>query len=1378
MASRLDRAASATCAVYIDGERTGSGVLVAGDFILTAAHNLGVPSAGDTVIGVRFLNEPDEPGWPCRLVPVEDETAAARLDFAVLHLNPAPERSQPTPIEIWPARRNPAEVHVFGYPLGEGAEPLGIWRQFRVAGAVRGGKVQLDWDVVGSLAGHSGGPVCDSAGLLAGILVAGSEQGHFDRMVPIHEIRRIWPGLPASWLFAGEDARTHFAQRAAGQRSIAQGGDLFQGRVPALGKTRNWLDREQSPQVPLVVTAQPGAGKSAVVARTAVLAAKTGKVRGVAFHARGARQADLTDAIAAACGIDTPESGSFRELMHDLNAMDAAGRQRLVVIVDALDEAIEQEIPQLRKFLKDLARLDWVTAVVATRALQTGQPDDFKGSPFKAGPHLHDLGVTRGKDGDNVIDLDSNQYFDFDDLCAYAAVLLTQTGFTNPGPREHAWETYRQDPQRCTRLAKAIAERAGRNYLVAGMAAFQLAEDQYSVDPRSPQFDPDTLPSGVDEALAKHMQRLPVDEQRQQRALLTALAYGRGAGLDDRRWLSFAQALGYEATRKELTTLRETPAVDYLLETKLEAEGKRVTRLFHQALVDELLFDRNITDDEQFIVEVLRGESAGGSWLGASPYAREHAPDHAWRAETLSSLLEEPDFLVGIAPSAMRSAVRRLTVTNRAAPGAIYDLSAPFLEDDAGRNAAVLRMVCSVQGNEDLARGIADLALPCPWRVTVHLRPLDTALARFEGHAGQVWSAIAVPWPELDHQLVVTTSDDKTALVWDPLRPEVEFARFDRHQGSIQRAAALAWPGLKNPAVITASKDQTARVWDPYEDGAELACFNGHTGDVTSIAVLNWPGLEHPVVVTTSTDGTARIWDPLHPDTELARFDGHAGAVWGAAPLDWPSLDHQVVVTAAADGTARIWDPLHPGTELGRFDGHTGAVSNITTLVWPSLNRPVVVTTSTDTADGTVRIWDPLHPASELACFRGHSAQVRGVTVLDWPGLGHPAIVSTATDGAACVWDPLQPDTELARFDGHTGAVWGAAALTWPGLDHPVVVTASEDGTARVWDPQGPDAMQAPFPGHSGPVEGLAALAWPGLDHSAVVTTSTDRTARVWDPLQPGSELARFTGHTAQIRYAAALDWPGLDHPVVVTTSADRTARVWDPLQPDTELARFDSHTNHLQGVATLDWPGLDHRVIVTGSNDGTARVWDPLQPGTELARFDGHSNGIQGVATLAWPGFDHSVVVTASYDVTARVWDPLRPSSELARFTGHKGPVRSVLGLPWPDLDHPVVVTTSDDGTARVWDPLTPDTELSNFSGHNGRVWNAAALAWPGRAHPVVITTSADATARVWDPRFPAAELAMIPLISTGYAVTVVAPLTVVVTTSRGFVTIHLEAD
>ena len=205
---------------------------------------------------------------------------------------------------------------------------------------MQGGRVQLDWDDVGTLEGHSGGPVCDKlSGLMAGVLVEGSEAGHFDRLVPLPAIRKVWDGLPRPWLFAGEDARTHFTQRAAGQRSIARGGDLFQGRQEALAVVRGWLCADAGPGVPLVITAQPGAGKSAVLARAVLAIERTGQCDGVAFHARGAAVAEFVDAVSAACGLDTPSS--WQELVAALAAQEA--QDVLAVAVDALDEAASDQ---------------------------------------------------------------------------------------------------------------------------------------------------------------------------------------------------------------------------------------------------------------------------------------------------------------------------------------------------------------------------------------------------------------------------------------------------------------------------------------------------------------------------------------------------------------------------------------------------------------------------------------------------------------------------------------------------------------------------------------------------------------------------------------------------------------------------------------------------------------------------------------------------------------------------------------------------------------------------------------------------------------------------------------------------------------------------
>ena len=126
--------------------------------------------------------------------------------------------------------------------------------------------------------------------------------------------------------------------------------------------------------------------------------------------------------------------------------------------------------------------------------------------------------------------------------------------------------------------------------------------------------------------------------------MLTALAYGRGAGLEDKRWLAFTRALGNEeVTTEDLAELKDSAAADYLLETSSEPD-ELVTRLFHQALADELIARRRRSEDEARLLQLLQDEGGERGWPASSLYARNHAPSHAvelrcWTALFMQSRL-------------------------------------------------------------------------------------------------------------------------------------------------------------------------------------------------------------------------------------------------------------------------------------------------------------------------------------------------------------------------------------------------------------------------------------------------------------------------------------------------------------------------------------------------------------------------------------------------------------------------------------------------------------------------------------------------------------------------------------------------------------------
>jgi hypothetical protein len=574
---RPDSQKAAGTAVLIDRAADGNS-----GRLLTCRHVIATGSDPlPTKVMVGFPGLPPLPAIPLASPPAK---SGVPVDGVLLQLRmdePQPVPGLPEPVRLSGAVRQPAEVELLGYPAGDRTAE-GRWRSFTVRGPTAGGLVQLGWtENAGSYPGDSGGPVVDAiSGELVGLLREGSQSLVFDRYVPLKLLRRAGLPVPAPWLVRGQEAEDHFVRRARGQRAGSSGTDVFQGRTAALARIREWIASGDSPGAVLVVTGQPGAGKSAVIARAGLAAAHpaipsgSGGSSGLLFHARAATADELRAALADLTGASDDSAATLLDgidqaVEEHLSRSRADGAEpTLVVIVDALDEAASgPDRSAIAELLARLARRPWARVVVASRPLSPA-------GPYASDSLLREFGV-EGPDADNLIDLDQPDYFAPADLERFAAVLLTQEGVRYPGPAGRAWEQYRRQPDLRDRLARVVASRANKNFLVVALAAVQLSERREPVDPAAPAFDVTRLPSTIKDALDRYLEGRGKDRYLIQ-GVLTALSYAEGTGLEDSAWQMFAAALGYSVTQAELDALRDSSAADYLLETTTAADGRVV----------------------------------------------------------------------------------------------------------------------------------------------------------------------------------------------------------------------------------------------------------------------------------------------------------------------------------------------------------------------------------------------------------------------------------------------------------------------------------------------------------------------------------------------------------------------------------------------------------------------------------------------------------------------------------------------------------------------------------------------------------------------------------------------------------------------------------
>ncbi|WP_222272409.1 trypsin-like peptidase domain-containing protein [Modestobacter marinus] len=307
-----------------------------------------------------------------------------------------------------------------------------------------------------------------------------------------------------------------------------------------------------------------------------------------------------------------------------------------------------------------------------------------------------------------------------------------------------------------------------------------------------------------------------------------------------------------------------------------------------------------------------------------------------------------------------------------------------------GQPGYVLRQLCleaMKHGEDRIADALRDRLRnlldygPVPiWAPT---RVSPALVLQLGEHVGQI-SRVAVL---RDGRVVTGGMDDGQVLIWDPAHPDAAPVRVGKHARGVWAVAEL-----HDGRVVTGGRNRLVRVWDPARPGATPLRLGKHASGVPAVAVLG----DGRVVTGGSEDGQILVWDPARKGAPPVVLGQHDGGVSAVAVLG----DGRVVTGGA--GRTLVWDPRHLEVgplQLGEDADGVGALA--------VLGDQRVVTVGS--RHGLVLVWDPAHPGGAPIRLGEHSGWVWGPVAVAVLSDGRVVTVGGPTDARVLVWDTARP---------------------------------------------------------------------------------------------------------------------------------------------------------------------------------------------------------------------------------------------------------------------------------------------------------------------------------------------------------------------------------
>jgi WD40 repeat protein len=1292
-----------------DLEPVGTAVVIDANRVLTCEHVVVSEGAVRQPLWVAF---PMAGSSPRRLVAsCERASNPSVQDLAMLTL----AKPVATGVEAAPLRcPEPGALishpwWAFGFP----GEPLGNDSDGTVGAELAYGWVRLDTSSRYVVAPGFSGAGLWSPDYNAVVAVVGQANPNGDaRAITLHQADLIFPGHNLAelarfsveaagdvaleqwgWTLARDDeGGRHWIPRARGVSIESERGYRFRGRTAALNRIVQWLDRPKPDRRVLVVTGSPGVGKSAVLGRIVTTAdaairaslpasdeaarAKVGSVS-CAVHAKAKTALEVAGEIARAASAKLPkETGDLAPAVR--KALTDRNRSSFNVIIDALDEAASPA--QAR-------------AIIDKVVLSLAETCTDAGAQVIVG--------TRRRDGDGdllgrfggalaAIDLDDSQYFEEEDLAAYALACLQLAGDERPD------SPYAEDAL-AEPLAQAIARMSNRNFLIAGLTARSHGlYDQQAVDPEQLTFS-----TTVDKALADYIQNLGSAGGLPATEVLTALAFAEAPGLSADLWQLAVEAVsGTRVSPVDLRRFARSSAGNFLVEaSEAAATGQRpdnvkVYRLFHQALNEALLRARSDlvrqADDEKALTRALTQYGRLSRWEDAPSYLLRSLPGHAAAAGLIDDLLGDDAYLLQADLRRLMQVADDATSAQGRGRARLLRLTPQAVSAGAAERVALFSVT---EALEDLGTSYREGGSQAPYRASwASVRPRSER-AILEGHKEAVAAVCQVTVEGRD--LLASAGADWTIRLWDPVTGE-SLRTLKGHGGWVFALCRVTVAG--RDLLASVGVDRTVRIWDPATS-EPLRSLNGHGGRV--LGVCRVTVADRDLLASAGDDSTVRIWDPATGEQRVI-LEGHRAEVRAVCPVTVAGRD--LLASAGADGTVRIWDPAS-GEQRVILEGHVNRVLGVCPVT--IAGRDLLASAG---ADGMVRIWDPA-TGEQRVILEGHRAEVRAVCPVTVAG--RDLLASAGADGMVRIWDPATGE-QRAALEGHRGEVKAVCPVTVAGRN--LLASAGDDKTVRIWDPATGE-QRAPQTDDRGEVRAVCLVTVAGRD--LLASAGADGMVRIWDPAT-GEQRSTLEGHRGEVRAVCPVTVAGRD--LLASAGADGTVRIWDPATGE-QRSTLEGHQLGVRAVCPVTVAGRE--LLASGSEDGVVRIWDPAKAEQRATLNSG--DWITALCPVTVGGRNLLARTTALGIV--RIWDPAT-GEQRATLKGHRRPVRAVCRVAV--AGHELLASASDDKTVRIWDPSTGE-QRATLEGHQGEVRAVCAVTVAGR--DLLASASDDKTVRIWDP-------------------------------------------